>query len=745
MIIQPTSYSILPFHSSRPCWSTRSNICGIAIMRVRLWLAAFASYGHLSSAQNPTAPSIRSGRGGFGENPRPASLNGATLARPHVSAVPAPHPSNQGPVVTDRECLASWLAFRVSENAWRASRSSTRAPGAKPQILNTNTQSTNTHSTEYYLTTLGMRTYKSVWVSIATSGSATPYTLCDKMPRLSWLGERNITSTELITVTLTYVTTAWRERNKSSQKAPTDKARSTSHTTPNESKAAANTTIAQSSTRTQKKIKRDIPYPSKPVCTLDTETCDKLWPQAENLEADGDTNLVDSRDTANDLFALYACPIVHQCNLGARDEVVLFYWPKPVSKDVCALDGYGTVQPLSLHPTTARRLKSPKAPFTIVKTAITFRGQELYGPFDNHLSASKFLSTGVIVHSSVMTGNFTFTYPTVYLAHHPVTAAISEFRTLMNDWDAYREELVLTGGVIPLRSEDVSSIYTTFSIEPTGLAFVSSVISGLYQGNTEYEGRPIITRIDFNHLGDPVPASVYFKARSDCWNNATHCATITDDSYRPRLHINSSIWRSILPSTLRCHMPAIVDPPIALPIVEDYEYDEDAQLPHFPVAVSTAVSTPVRNGKNTNDHQNLGAKPADRGGSPYPRPTEGPLRSGGTWGLNGGSSAGRSKQPGNRASGSSGGSGSNRGSDSSLRGNQKPERPGWLGGGNHGVGYYGGSSSNPNNEGVGTGPNGGRRSSRYGGSLFTGVASRDRCPRGWIWVLTLFMSIMFST
>jgi hypothetical protein len=57
-----------------------------------------------------------------------------------------------------------------------------------------------------------------------------------------------------------------------------------------------------------------------------------------------------------------------------------------------------------------------------------------------------------------MTGNFTFTYPTVYLAHHPVTATTFHYNDLAKDRINDGEMIAITGGVLPLRSEDVSSV-----------------------------------------------------------------------------------------------------------------------------------------------------------------------------------------------------------------------------------------------------------------------------------------------
>lgn len=86
------------------------------------------------------------------------------------------------------------------------------------------------------------------------------------------------------------------------------------------------------------------------------------------------------------------------------------------------------------------------------------------------------------------------------------------------------------------------------------------------RGERELETVPF----DFGHLQSPVPASVYYDARSeDCWGiKQTHCGTITDDMYRPQLMIKNKVWASIAPKWYACQRPELVDPPIVLSSVD---------------------------------------------------------------------------------------------------------------------------------------------------------------------------------
>jgi hypothetical protein len=198
-----------------------------------------------------------------------------------------------------------------------------------------------------------------------------------------------------------------------------------------------NTTTTQISTHHPKKRKLDeLTLPKDPTCILDIETCEKLWAYSEHLDLERDPKIVDSRDLAYRMALSNSCPVVPQCELGLRQEIVLFYWPGILSKDVCALNGYGTVQTLTSRPTSFSN-----TPITVITTAITFRGQELFGPAENTQHALWRIKNGV-VGTSVLNGNFTFTYPTIYLAHHAITSAVKRFYHQTFDWEDYSETTI---------------------------------------------------------------------------------------------------------------------------------------------------------------------------------------------------------------------------------------------------------------------------------------------------------------
>lgn len=101
-----------------------------------------------------------------------------------------------------------------------------------------------------------------------------------------------------------------------------------------------------------------------------------------------------------------------------------------------------------------------------------------------------------------------------------------------------------------------------------GVEYAQSVAKGIFHRShpTQYGAVPDESvSLNFNDLQNPVPASVYYDARwSECWGNQTHCATITDDSYRPRLGIKNSVWQSLFPILSECVQPMLPNPRVSM-------------------------------------------------------------------------------------------------------------------------------------------------------------------------------------
>jgi hypothetical protein len=89
----------------------------------------------------------------------------------------------------------------------------------------------------------------------------------------------------------------------------------------------------------------------------------------------------------------------------------------------------------------------------------------------------------------------------------------------------------------------------------------------------EYKKVPL----DFGDLANPVSASAYFDVRNDCWGLQSHCRTITEDNYRPRIFLDHAVWSSLFPEEdSECYISILDDPPTAFAPVEDGESRDDA-------------------------------------------------------------------------------------------------------------------------------------------------------------------------
>ena len=448
---------------------------------------------------------------------------------------------------------------------------------------------------------------------IESFGPSSTYMLCDGIPRVSWLGSRNKTTTRWVTQQLTVF---------KSRIGVTD-----------EALAAADVPQRTRRTATMLNTTTESTLGNRPTCTLALGTCNWLNEAYHGVEAE-DLKL-HANDAVAERIILQACPMWKDCEMKTGEEIVVLYWPERVSKDVCALNGYGTVQALSSR---TRPSKSLNFTPNITVTAITFRGKDIYGPYNTRPFPAAIDSLKKeFVGTSVLYGNWTLFSPTVYIAHHPITFSVTQKSLLgsglfdkVSVEQAY-SDAVLPAGVLPVRAEDVSSVYSVVDGEATGLAWVTNVINGRYMpyrfkhGPLSYS--VITTRLNFNHLSDPVPASIYFKARSDCHGNVTHCSTITDDSYRAKLYINHTIWQRAMPSGLGCRLPPLVDPASGYSVV-GLDEPEEPEV-HLPKLATFPAAEPTPDyGRNPNGLLHIGARPGGRGAPPHPRPTGQPPRGG---------------------------------------------------------------------------------------------------------------------
>ena len=387
-----------------------------------------------------------------------------------------------------------------------------------------------------------------------------------------------------------------------------------------------------------KSIVEPLERPMAPSCEIPSTVCEGL----PNM----------------DFITGRACRSKGDCQLNVGgDELVLLYWPQnDVSRDICEAN---PCQPLSK--TESHLEQGP--PKTFVTTAISFRGQDLewisYAAYGETFQAR--LSRKINATSSVLYGQFTFTSPTVYLAHRPIQA---EYWTTTSMWDlsygagnyySTTPILIRPAGVTALGSNDLFSVRPLHcnSNVQQGSLYAQLVAKGLFDPNPSrsqgrYPNSPqpwhrnqcgsTVCPFDFRHLGDPVPASVYFDARhEDCWGNQTHCGTITDNDYRPSLSLGSSFFEKMVPSSLlpnnkwSCTLPNLVDPPIVLSHIGPPYTEPDPNL-QYSNAHST-IRDPGSNPQNGHTHVELDAygpgsqsraRPGNSIAPPFPSTTRKP-------------------------------------------------------------------------------------------------------------------------
>jgi hypothetical protein len=361
---------------------------------------------------------------------------------------------------------------------------------------------------------------------IQTRGAGTVYTACDGIPRFRFSSDA-VKTTESSYITA--VVEGWRFGNWTSQ-------------------------CSSSSTRK-----------ALPQCEVPQGFCDDMWKSYRSqLETYSEP---EPFATMSGRPAL-PCGAEGECLLDLQDEIALIYWPPHVvSRNICATDARGFGQTV---------FDPPTASSVVTMTEITFHGAAMYRKswiMDQYTGTWN----DPTISPSVMTGLWTLTSPTVYIAHRPITV-ISMGRHIGTSGIIDLKTSKLTArpsGVFALQSKDIYSLKPhLFKSDPIKEA--NMIAKGLWrrepgQLNTDIGPKYETMPFDFGHLQDPVPADVYLEAREDCWAKQTHCATITDSSYRPRLLIARHVWRSLLSDQNFCQLPALVDPPIALTRIQGDE------------------------------------------------------------------------------------------------------------------------------------------------------------------------------
>jgi hypothetical protein len=171
-------------------------------------------------------------------------------------------------------------------------------------------------------------------------------------------------------------------------------------------------------------------------------------------------------------------------------------------------------------------------------------------------------------------GNFTFTSPAVYVAHRSIDRIV-----YISGMDVHWPTTfvwgtvtrVRTAGIIPIAASDVfparsaSSLLTASGVEYAQLVANGSCIPML--DRQPHKKRYTYEPMTFGDLEEPMPASLYYNARSiDFWGKQSHWnnnGTRISAQATPR----PSVWKSLF-GGLMCEDPLLADPPIAFQRVE---------------------------------------------------------------------------------------------------------------------------------------------------------------------------------
>jgi hypothetical protein len=354
-------------------------------------------------------------------------------------------------------------------------------------------------------------TYQNVFETFQSFGHGSLYTTCDGIPRFRFLASPTLTTTSTVTV----------------------------HGVDRFQNPFCSLKLSE----------------LRPFCSVSPKVCNQMWISKSNpyySDFLGTPEIRRMKEPCNlNLMPSHACSISFQNHLN---EVVLIYWPSAVESRNCDSN-------------EAPSAPAPVSNFqrTFTTDAITFRGQDLYRLKRHN---DEWILTEHHVLPSVLRGQWTFTYPTQYIAHRPLTGYS------IGNWGQHgaRDTLnrtSLTAGILALQSDDIySSRPKRERFGNSGTSYAQLVAKGDFNVL-----RPSIwddddlTTVPFNFrdLQNPVPASVYYDARSDdCWGRQSHCGTITDDSYRPNILIKNRFWNSVLNEWSSCVRPGLVDPPISL-------------------------------------------------------------------------------------------------------------------------------------------------------------------------------------
>jgi hypothetical protein len=275
-----------------------------------------------------------------------------------------------------------------------------------------------------------------------------------------------------------------------------------------------------------------------------------------------------------------ACSRAQICRYQLKRKVNLIYFPpKLMSRDICAANGLGTAT--EINPTATASSD------TVVTASMVLLLEEDIQPISLAWPGSGTTFAYRKPGSTTLEGDFTFTSPSIYVAHHPVTAVISDISFRDNGWSLLHTQSIFikSAGVVPMSPDDIKlivyhqpgddALFSTAieTLQPVdsfdgGLKYAQLVAQGQYQPSSIMTAK--LVPLNFLNFQNPVPARVYFDARmQDCWGNQTHCQAIIDDTYGPPIDVSDHIFSLPTSFDIPCRVPVLLDPPSALEMVTD--------------------------------------------------------------------------------------------------------------------------------------------------------------------------------
>jgi hypothetical protein len=282
------------------------------------------------------------------------------------------------------------------------------------------------------------------------------------------------------------------------------------------------------------------PQVTRPTCTINDRFCTYLRNSFWSKRMAATSMSVDHRFDPENPVGM--CLAQRRCAWDIGQELVVIFWGKDQS--------YGS--PV----TVVRNQVAETLPVTYVTTAITFRGDDLWQEPRTFRRQTAIFSDPLPI--SVLYGNFTFTSPTVYIAHH----AISANSEGMIEGTPVTTE-VQKAGIFPIA---VTDIYTLHNPIPNPKEWAKNVAQAKVPLPYNWP-KASMERINLDDLREPVAPPIYYANNPICVSAGTVCETLTEGQLRPKLYLLDSVWNSVLNRNGyrdECSMPVVWDPDIVL-------------------------------------------------------------------------------------------------------------------------------------------------------------------------------------